>query len=137
MSNLTDLVPPLELCKLIPQGEFQDSALVWIDHRDVYPEENANPAVVVRKIAWAATSKKGVCPAPTLEELIITLADMTTYAVKICKSFNEWHVECCIAVEYGERYLSADSVNNPATAALKLWLKLKGIEDGKQKLRGV
>jgi hypothetical protein len=58
MSELKNLVPDLELCKLIPQGEFEDSVLVWIDHRDVYPEENANPSVVVRKIAWAATSKK-------------------------------------------------------------------------------
>ena len=25
-------VPPLELCKLIPAGEFEDSVLVWRDH---------------------------------------------------------------------------------------------------------
>ena len=27
MSNIEKLVPSLELCKLIPEGEFQDSAL--------------------------------------------------------------------------------------------------------------
>ena len=27
--RLEDLVPPLELCKKIPAGEFADSALVW------------------------------------------------------------------------------------------------------------
>lgn len=26
--NLEDLVPPLELCKLIPAGEFEDSAFL-------------------------------------------------------------------------------------------------------------
>ena len=29
MSKLENLVPPLNLCKLIPQGEFADSAFVW------------------------------------------------------------------------------------------------------------
>lgn len=29
MSKLEELVPPLNLCKLIPQGEFEDSAFVW------------------------------------------------------------------------------------------------------------
>ena len=31
MSNLTELVPSLELCKLIPAGEFTDSAFVWLE----------------------------------------------------------------------------------------------------------
>ena len=30
MSNLKSIVPPLELCKQIPTGEFEDSALVWV-----------------------------------------------------------------------------------------------------------
>lgn len=29
MSKLESLVPPLELCKLIPAGEFADSAFIW------------------------------------------------------------------------------------------------------------
>lgn len=29
MSRLENLIPPLELCKQIPAGEFDDSALVW------------------------------------------------------------------------------------------------------------
>lgn len=29
MSNLESIVPPLELCKQIPEGCFEDSALVW------------------------------------------------------------------------------------------------------------
>ena len=29
MSKLESIVPPLELCKQIPAGEFEDSALVW------------------------------------------------------------------------------------------------------------
>ena len=30
MSKLESIVPPLELCKQIPAGEFEDSALVWL-----------------------------------------------------------------------------------------------------------
>lgn len=33
--KLEELVPPLELCKLIPEGEFEDSALMWVE--DVHP----------------------------------------------------------------------------------------------------
>ena len=32
MSKLEDIVPPLELCKRIPAGAFEDSALVWTVH---------------------------------------------------------------------------------------------------------
>lgn len=30
MSKLESIVPPVELCKQIPGGEFEDSALVWV-----------------------------------------------------------------------------------------------------------
>ncbi len=30
MSSIESIVPPVELCKLIPEGEFEDSALVWV-----------------------------------------------------------------------------------------------------------
>ena len=44
MSELKDIVPPLELCKLIPAGEFEKSVLVWVfDHqkaRKYFPETN-------------------------------------------------------------------------------------------------
>lgn len=31
MNKLENIVPPLELCKFIPAGEFEESALVWRD----------------------------------------------------------------------------------------------------------
>ena len=31
MNTLEKIVPSLELCKHIPDGEFKDSALVWVD----------------------------------------------------------------------------------------------------------
>lgn len=29
MSNFESIVPPLELCRMIPAGEFEDSVLTW------------------------------------------------------------------------------------------------------------
>ena len=130
MSNLTDLVPSLELCKLIPAGEFADSALVWIDHRDVYPEDNSNPSVVVRSRSWAATSKKGVFPAPTLKEIMseLSLCDECGYTGWFCLAgATDWSIgncECDLHVKNGTEN------NSPEAAAIKVWLKLKGGEDG-------
>ena len=59
MSNLESIVPPLELCKRIPAGEFEDSALAWYNHG-------------VPILRWRDNLEKldGVqtIPAPTLEE---------------------------------------------------------------------
>lgn len=46
MSNLESIVPPLELCKKIPAGEFEDSALVWDIHGcEIWRlRENVSPA---------------------------------------------------------------------------------------------
>ena len=123
MSKLEDLVPPPELCKLIPAGEFEDSAFEWFSNYHF-----GGWHVERRGLAGSLSDNGELYPAPTLQEIMAELINLSPCAIKICKSFNEWNIECCIAVEYGERYLSADSVNNPATAALKLWLKLKGIE---------
>lgn len=38
MSNLKSIVPPLELCKQIPAGEFEDSVFAW--RYPAYDERN-------------------------------------------------------------------------------------------------
>ena len=121
LNKLETLVPPLELCKKIPAGEFEDSALVWIN-----TDLKGMTVFVSSKVVMDVLAEK--YPAPTLQEIMVELCNYTPYCIKVCESFKEWHIECCIAQEYGERYISADSVANPATAALKLWLKMKGIE---------
>ncbi len=115
--NLTDLVPPIELCKLIPEGEFSGSVLCWIDFRGVYPEYSyGDPVVVVRETSWAATAKKGVYPAPTLQEILKELDEFEVWGNNI----SDEHTVVSEFVQYEDE--------NTATAALKLWLKLKGIE---------
>jgi hypothetical protein len=69
--NLKNLVPPLELCKLIPAGEFADSYFVYMepDGRTSltmpHSREYANATVIEwRKTSWI------LYPAPTLQEIL-------------------------------------------------------------------
>lgn len=150
MSNLESLVPPVELCKLIPAGEFEDSAFIWdkttsigfwdgedkdgnhiggfgkIPHKNYRLRQNYSERT--RKHIKDQDIELDIYPAPTLQEIMEELCELSPYAIKVCKSFGEWSIESCIAVEKGERLISADSSKNLATAALKLWLKLKGVE---------
>lgn len=125
MSNLNDLVPPLNLCKLIPQGEFEDSCFVRMGKKPY--------TIIERRLIRKDVGKQdGVYTAPTLQEILAVLPPY---------SKNEQILACCVpdwadfsARVFGESwrvgYTGNCSINdkNPATAALKLWLKLKGIE---------
>ena len=85
MSKLESIVPPLELCKLIPAGEFEDSVLVWRDHSclgyyvserfagetsDCRGEQKFDYAGNVDLVIMKAT-----LPAPTLAEILAKLPE--------------------------------------------------------------
>ena len=101
-----DIVPPLDLCKLIPIDEFTDSVLVW--ERNIGLDRTEyEPVVNTRK---AALDYNIICPAPTLEEVLKKLPLAT------CRQYFEdgdWCVE-----------LNHVVVCEPcaASAALQLWL---------------
>ena len=73
--RLEDLVPPLELCKKIPEGKFADSVLVWFGHRHT----DKTMKVVPRNelgVACQFFLQKGVrvaFPAPTLAEILLAI----------------------------------------------------------------
>ena len=67
MSNLESLVPPLELCKRIPAGEFVDSALVWEKSEKYF---QATEIIDYEYKVVARDESKGGFPAPTLEEVL-------------------------------------------------------------------
>lgn len=117
MMNLKKLVPPLELCKLIPEGEFADSYFVYMepDGRTSltmpHSREYANATVIEwRKTSWI------LYPAPTLQEIIKELDEFEVWGNNI----SDEHTVVSEFVQYEDE--------NTATAALKVWLKLKGIE---------
>lgn len=123
MNRFEQLVPPLELCKQIPGGAFADSALVWVgdqfcEHIKVLPREYNG---IMRDVDLA--------PAPTLAEILEALDAM--FDAGYVRVWNvgvhgEWGVKL---VNFGKRYVdSVEYDNNPAIAALKLWLNQNGEE---------
>lgn len=115
MSKLEDLVPPLELCKRIPEGAFADSALV---HARIF----TGHIVVVPREAAIENDWDILCSAPTLAEIMEALpknVEYRWYEGKFCPCHPKHD-----PVEFADK--------NPPTAALKLWLELKrsGITNG-------
>lgn len=102
MSNLKSIVPPLELCKQIPEGEFEDSALVWVDGN------TQNPCIVFvepRRYAIDNTHR----PAPTLEEVLEAIGKV-----------ENWDT-ATITRPIGVNTKIVDT-------ALKQWFKVKGVK---------
>lgn len=121
MSKLESIVPPLELCKQIPEGEFEDSALVWVYddvvgflcrtsgceqiHKKEWQLEHNHP----RKIAIRRKSGHEIYPAPTLAEILESIGEVET-----------WDTMTMTRITNGKQNLT--------TNALKRWFKVKGIE---------
>ena len=116
MSNLKSIVPPLELCKQIPAGEFEDSALVWCRVR--------GEDVVCEREHWVGVFGMSPVPAPTLEEILEELDKRDRYEnkLKICPVFpgGEWSI--------GYSYKGLEKDFDLTAAALRLWFKIKGIQ---------
>lgn len=112
------IVASLELCKLIPAGEFEDTALVWRERignisRDVWVKFRA-PEDISYKVESAEVN---YFPAPTAEEIMAKLDEPTLWRSDDgkCRCFCNGHV-------------SAQKGGTIADAALRLWLRVKGIE---------
>lgn len=121
MSTLERIVPPLELCKQIPAGEFEDTALVWVYddvvgflcrtsgceqiHKKEWQLEHNHP----RKIAIRRKSGHEIYPAPTLAEILESIGEVET-----------WDTMTMTRITNGKQNLT--------TNALKRWFKVKGID---------
>lgn len=127
MSKLEDIVPPLELCKRIPAGAFEDSALVWKHHviffrgidimdqtdRVTFRADEQNDIV-------STYSSTRYYPAPTLVEIRRELRNLSVHVID-----GTITVSCKINPE---EMLSETAINdNDVTAAaLRLWFKVRG-----------
>ena len=105
---LVNIVPPLGLCIKIPAGMFAESALVCL----VY---NGEITIGTRKRYEALAEFFPVYPAPTLQEIMAS--------VPYCRVYKKTNGSF-VAVHEKTRICHI----NGAAAALKLWLKLKGIK---------
>lgn len=112
--KLEELVPPLELCKLIPEGDFEGSAFLWEAVVDMNTGETVNTHTVPRPsrigcnpFVYREIAKEfHLYPAPTLEEILYNMPPICRFRLL------EWRNE-----------------KNIAEKILKVWLKLKGIDE--------
>lgn len=100
--KLEELVPPIELCKKIPAGEFADSALLYVV-RHCRSGKVFSDIVCRKDLDWYDTEKY---PAPTLLEII-----------QNCGPAYEWTAK---------NHPAADK--SMVEEALEAWLKIKKIE---------
>lgn len=116
VNKLKNIVPPVELCKQIPEGEFEDSALVWVYDMD------GLEMVMPREVVQFEGTK--MIAAPTLEEILNALYKQDRYEnkLKICPVFpgGEWSI--------GYSYQKVEKDFDLTAAALRLWFEVKGIE---------
>ena len=117
MSNLKNIVPPVELCKQIPDGEFEDSVFAW--RYPAYDERNRrllNRWKVI-EVNWYAVKeykkkydeREKFFPAPTLEEVLEAIGKV-----------ESWDT-ATITRPIGVNARIVDT-------ALKRWFEVKGIE---------
>lgn len=126
MSELKNLVPPLELCKLIPQGEFEDSVFVWVVKGDYQPKFQI---VDKRKYPFIPEDGATLYPAPTLQEIMVEIDNLGGWCPTAYRLQNQWTVDYQEDKEDGmNEVMEQTDPDNPATAALRLFFKLKGIE---------
>ena len=119
--GLEKLVPPLELCKQIPEGAFCDSALV---HAVVFCKScslSANNVVVPSSVVEDNDGYRYICPAPTLQEIL---------AVLPCDMLADFYLSPTDRGTYRIDMVTNDTASEiangdtPATAALKLWMEM-------------
>lgn len=109
--NIENLVPPLELCKLIPKGEFEDSYAIYVYIYGwlLMPADDC---------ASDIKEEHSYYPAPNVQEIMAELPSCVC-----CRINEEWSISLV-----NDRFENAIKDSNGATAALKLWLKLKGVD---------
>lgn len=131
MSKLEELVPPLELCKRIPEGKFADSALVLI-----FWCKGQNPPEIRMRCEvendphfdYLVESKRIIIyPAPTLAEIFAQLPQTSTVTWFTQEEYPNNFAVCCYVLQPKPRKpkLKSEIDDNPAAAALKLFLEME------------
>lgn len=129
MNKLESIVPPLELCKLIPAGEFEDSVLVWRDHSCLgyYVSERfageTSDCRGEQKFDCVGNAglivMKATLPAPTLAEIRRELRNLSVNVID-----GVITVSCRINPEDTISETARDD-NDVTAAALRMWLRIR------------
>ena len=122
--GLEKIVASLELCKLIPAGAFEDTALVWDIHGKFdkwHVEKRVNRSVRFGDYGIMSPPHADIS-APTLAEIRIELRNLSVNVMD-----GAITVSCRIDPDE-TLYETAGDDNEVTDAALRLWFKVKGIE---------
>ena len=121
--GLEKIVAGLELCKQIPAGEFEDSALVWRERIGNFSRDNWVKFRAPEDISYKVESAEvNYFPAPTLAEIRRELRNLSVNVID-----GAITVSCRIDPEKTLSETARDD-NDVTAAALRLWLRVKGIE---------
>ena len=128
--SLKKIVPPLELCQQIPEGKFADSVFEWYVPSGAAAKEAFAPCVIIRNYS-AASGSKDNCPAPTLAEILEALPTRIERPLeRFLVLYDARNTKGTFQVGYtgwitGNDPRFREQDRNPATAALRLWLKME------------
>jgi len=122
MANLKSIVASLDLCRKIPAGEFGDSALVHREYQFCEGGETYHDVIPRVTPCEDVGGEQDFYPAPTLAEVLAEIAHSGVILDGIELGGN---LEFTIKETLNGR---KEDDNNPADAALRLWLRLKGNE---------
>ena len=112
------IVANLDLCKLIPEGEFEDSALVWRERIGYISRSVGLKFRDSEDISYKDGSVKiNYFPAPTTWEIMEKLNSPSLRH----GSTGSWYCRC-------REYVMVETGENASEAALRMWFKVKGIE---------
>lgn len=122
---LEELVPPLHWCKLIPNGEFWNSALCW----RTFNKGRKDEYTIVFPTGTIDPHDDDV-PAPTCQEILEALDEITANPT-LWKNPACWTADCDFSGKSASNWDVREkrSKENPALALLRLWLEAKGIKE--------
>lgn len=116
--SLESLVPPLPLCQQLQPGDFPESALVW--HLN-----NAGGYSVFLRMGVQGIKGTEKISAPTLAEILDALEETECVSIGQVNFWRSGQTEVAVVVN-GNDIAEVDT--SPATAALRLWMKVNGRE---------
>ena len=125
-SNLESLVPPLELCRKIPEGQFSRSVFVWsysCDKRKTEPFLDERDCIEFCRRDMV--NAPPVFPAPNAIEIFLALAEIGADMPSLSmRNNNTWTADCWARIDPQDPRMYHVCIDdpNPATAAMKLWL---------------
>ncbi len=120
---LKELVPPLELCKKIPAGEFADCALVWRVPNCSFPQEDEFFEIHERDKCESWMKDKQI-PAPTLKEILRATQPGDVGVFCSHQGDGDWSVGDSEHDLYVKNGFNSKS---PEELSLKWWFEQKGI----------